>query len=90
MELVPRRRSPSLPPLISYNGANPRPDDRSGRFPGEAPRTSVDELIDRQAEANLWNPDVQLKRRKKASVSPRPDGADDRPPEIVHVDGEGR
>ena len=42
------------------NGANPRPDNRSGWLDGESPRTPVDELIDHQAEANFWNPEVQL------------------------------
>ena len=38
------------------NGANPRPDNRSGWLDGETPRTPVDELIDSQEEANFWNP----------------------------------
>ena len=38
------------------NGANPRPDNRSGWLEGETPRTPVDELIDRQDEANFWDP----------------------------------
>ena len=57
------------------NGANPRPDNRSGWLSGEAPRTPVDELIDRQEEANFWNPVLQLRHMKKRSVPPRPDGA---------------
>jgi biotin synthase len=67
------------------NGSNPRPDNRSGWLEGETPRTPVDELIDSQAEANFWNPAVQLRRRKKDSVPPRPDGAPNAFPEIVQV-----
>jgi biotin synthase len=57
------------------NGSNPRPDNRSGWLEGETPRTPVDEVIDRQDEANLWNPDRQLRRKKKRFVPPRPDEA---------------
>jgi len=53
------------------NGANPRPDNRSGWLEGEAPSTPVDELIDRQAEANLWDPSTQLRVIKK-SRKPQP------------------
>jgi biotin synthase len=60
------------------NGARPRPDNRSGWLDGETPRTPVDELIDRQSEANLWNPERQLRRRRKRHVPPRPDGAQNR------------
>jgi biotin synthase len=67
------------------NGANPRPDNRSGWLEGESPRTPVDELIDSQDEANFWNPAVQLRHRKKSSVPPRPDGAPNAFPEVVHV-----
>jgi biotin synthase len=69
------------------NGANPRPDNRSGWLDGEAPRTPVDELIDRQAEAGFWNPAVQLRKVKKTSVPRRPDGAPNRGMEVVHVEG---
>src|ERR687895_1551153 len=37
------------------NGSNPRPDNRSGWPGGEAPRTPVDDLVDRQDEANFWD-----------------------------------
>jgi biotin synthase len=68
------------------NGSNPRPDNRSGWLSGETPRTPVDELIDSQDEANFWNPAEQLRHRKKSSVPPRPDGAPNTFPELVHVD----
>src|SRR5437867_6264359 len=38
------------------NGADPRPDNRSGWLDGETPRTPVEELISSQAEANFWDP----------------------------------
>ncbi len=69
------------------NGANPRPDNRSGWLDGESPRTPVDELIDRQDEANFWNPEEQLRRVKKSSVPPRPDGAPNAGLEVVQVEG---
>jgi biotin synthase len=60
------------------NGSNPRPDNRSGWLEGESPRTPVDDLIDRQDEANFWNPRRQLRHRRKGSVPRRPDGAPNR------------
>jgi biotin synthase len=57
------------------NGADPRPDNRSGWLEGESPRTPVDDLIDTRAQANFWNPEEQLRRVKKSSVPQRPDGA---------------
>jgi biotin synthase len=69
------------------NGSNPRPDNRSGWLDGEAPRTPVDRLIDRQEEAPLWDPATQLRHRSKSSVPPRPDGAPNAFPEVVQVPG---
>src|SRR6187200_2114413 len=43
------------------NGANPRPDNRSGWLEGETPSTPVDDLIDSQADTNLWDPSTQLR-----------------------------
>ncbi len=68
------------------NGANPRPDNRSGWLEGESPRTPLDELVDSQEEANFWNPAVQLRHRKKSAVPPRPDGAANTFPEVVQVE----
>jgi biotin synthase len=71
------------------NGANPRPDNRSGWLDGQTPRTPVDDLIDRQDEANFWNPDRQLRRVKKRHVPPRPDEqATEELPAIVQVEPE--
>src|SRR5918993_90141 len=52
------------------NGANPRPDNRSGWLEGETPRTPVDELIDSQAEASFWDPSTQLRVIKKTAKPP--------------------
>ena len=71
------------------NGANPRPDNRSGWFDGHAPATPVDRLIDRQDEAPMWDPATQLRHTKNASVPPRPDGAPTAFPEVVQVAGRG-
>ena len=48
------------------NGANPRPDNRSGWLEGDAPETPMEELIASQAEANFWDPSTQLRMRKKS------------------------
>jgi biotin synthase len=70
------------------NGSNPRPDNRSGWLDGEVPRTPVDDLVDSQSEADFWNPERQLRRAKKQSVPPRPDGAPNRGLRVVQVEGE--
>jgi biotin synthase len=60
------------------NGANPRPDNRSGWLGGETPDV-VEELLEAEAagalEVRLWDPSSQLRFRRKPSVPPRPDGA---------------
>jgi biotin synthase len=71
------------------NGANPRPDNRSGWLDGETPVTPVDRLIDRQEEAPMWDPATQLRHRRKSSIPRRPDGAPNAFPEVVHVSGWG-
>ncbi len=48
------------------NGANPRPDNRSGWLAGDAPETPIDELVASQSEANFWDPSTQLRMRKKS------------------------
>jgi biotin synthase len=55
------------------NGANPRPDNRTGWMEGETPEvpdTPMDELIDSQAEAPMWDPSTQLKVIKKKGKVP--------------------
>src|SRR5919206_31428 len=71
------------------NGANPRPDNRSGWLDGESPATPIDRLIDKQAEANFWDPSKQLRHRSKRSVPPRPDGAPNRFPQVIQVPAAG-
>ena len=59
------------------NGANPRPDNRSGWLEGETPPTPIEELIDSQAEANFWDPSTQLrvvKKKRKPPPYPEPAG----------------
>src|SRR2546421_4401654 len=61
------------------NGANPRPDNRSGWLDGQSPpETPIDALVNRRDEANFWDPSKQLRLRKKSAVPPRPDGAPNR------------
>jgi biotin synthase len=69
------------------NGADPRPDNRSGWLSGETPDV-VEDYLDTLEEAEeagikvtVWNPASQLRYAKKATVPPRPDGAPNRWPE---------
>jgi biotin synthase len=66
------------------NGANPRPDNRSGWLAGETPSgadaeaagaavATVETPID--LHVRLWDPSTQLRFAKKTAVPPRPDGA---------------
>ena len=65
------------------NGANPRPDNRTGWLDGETPDV-VDELLAEAParpaglEVRLWDPSTQLRFKAKRSVPPRPDGAPNR------------
>jgi biotin synthase len=64
------------------NGANPRPDNRSGWLDGDTPDL-VEELLEAESgggefEVRLWDPSTQLRFAKKAAVPPRPDGAPNR------------
>jgi biotin synthase len=68
------------------NGANPRPDNRSGWLDGETPDV-VEAFLDTRDEAEaagieirMWDPAQQLRFAKKESVPPRPDGAPNRWP----------
>jgi biotin synthase len=62
------------------NGANPRPDNRSGWLEGETPVTPIDELIDSQGEANFWDPSTQLRviKKKKEDVPAYPERPSER------------
>jgi biotin synthase len=64
------------------NGANPRPDNRSGWLDGETPDVVADHLDNAPAgdgsdafEVRLWDPASQLRFQRKRKVPPRPDGA---------------
>jgi biotin synthase len=68
------------------NGANPRPDNRSGHLEGTTPDV-VGEFLEAETPAGevdlqvrLWDPSTQLRYRRKASVPVRPDGAPNRAP----------
>src|SRR5215216_5932683 len=67
------------------NGANPRPDNRAGWLDGDTPETPIDRLVNTRDEAPFWDPATQLRHKKKSSVPPRPDGAPNAFPEVVHV-----
>jgi biotin synthase len=63
------------------NGANPRPDNRSGWLDGETPDV-VEAFLDTPEQATaagieiqVWDPSTQLRYAKKDAVPPRPDGA---------------
>jgi biotin synthase len=68
------------------NGANPRPDNRSGWLQGETPDVVEELLSDEGAaasaagglEVSLWDPSTQLRFKAKHAVPPRPDGAPNR------------
>ena len=60
------------------NGADPRPDNRSGWLDGETPGTPLDRLVEGAEEVRLWDPSTQLRHRTKRSVPARPDGAPNR------------
>ncbi|MEO6496681.1 MAG: biotin synthase BioB [Solirubrobacteraceae bacterium] len=64
----------------SDNGANPRPDNRTGWLEGETPAATavvaepeVETPID--LHVRLWDPSTQLRFAKKTVVPPRPDGS---------------
>jgi biotin synthase len=52
------------------NGANPRPDNRSGWLEGDLPKTPLEELVDSQAEADFWDPSTQLRLHRKKGKPP--------------------
>jgi biotin synthase len=69
------------------NGANPRPDNRSGWLEGETPDLIGAAMSAPPAasapeapafEVRLWDPSSQLRFAPKRSVPPRPDGAPNR------------
>jgi biotin synthase len=71
----------------SDNGANPRPDNRSGWLDGETPDVveayldTPEQAVAAGIEVKLWDPAEQLRFAKKTTVPPRPDGAPNRWPD---------
>jgi biotin synthetase len=68
------------------NGANPRPDNRSGWLEGDTPVAVAEPLAEDvetpiDLHVRLWDPSAQLRFAKKTAVSPRPDGAENHWPE---------
>ena len=61
------------------NGANPRPDNRSGWLDGETPDLVAVALAEPEPmpslDVRLWDPASQLRFSPKRRVPPRPDGA---------------
>ena len=63
------------------NGANPRPDNRSGWLEGETPdvvEMHLDDVAPAALEVRLWDPSTQLRFESKRAIPPRPDGARNR------------
>ena len=63
------------------NGANPRPDNRSGWLEGETPdvvEATLDGAQTGELTVRLWDPSSQLRFQRKRSIPPRPDGAPNR------------
>ena len=84
------------------NGANPRPDNRSGWLSGETPDVVEDMLSQIPApdeipapdarvdlDVHLWDPSTQLRFKAKRSVPPRPDGAPNTSPAGTADPGSG-
>jgi biotin synthase len=58
------------------NGANPRPDNRSGWLEGAAPEPEQDEApTPMELHIRMWNPSTQLRFKRKTSAPVRPDGS---------------
>ena len=58
------------------NGANPRPDNRSGWLEGDLPEGGRDDLpTPMELHISMWDPASQLRFKPKTSVPARPDGS---------------
>jgi biotin synthase len=58
------------------NGANPRPDNRSGWLSGETPdvvNAHIQEVAAPDLNIRLWDPSTQLRFKAKRTLPPRPD-----------------
>jgi biotin synthase len=70
------------------NGANPRPDNRSGWLEGETPDVISETLASSPRvtlDVRLWDPSIQLRFAAKRHVPRRPDGAPNRRPVVAAV-----
>ena len=54
------------------NGANPRPDNRSGWLEGETPDVVTEALERPELTVRLWDPSTQLRFKRKRKVATRP------------------
>ena len=74
------------------NGADPRPDNRSGWLAGETPDVIAEALADTPPvlDLHLWDPASQLRFAAKRSVPPRPDGAPNTGQNRTTREGEAR
>ena len=59
------------------NGANPRPDNRSGWLAGDLPEREPEheQPTPMELHIRMWDPASQLRFKRKTSVPARPDGA---------------
>jgi biotin synthase len=73
------------------NGANPRPDNRSGWLEGQTPDVigaALEQPATPVLEVRLWDPSTQLRFAAKRAVPPRPDGAPNtRPGHLTNAGG---
>ena len=68
------------------NGANPRPDNRSGWLEGQTPAPAAGDDLGAEfagLEVRMWDPSEQLRFSRKRHVPPRPDGASNSTPSAV-------
>jgi biotin synthase len=56
------------------NGANPRPDNRSGWLDGDLPTPEPEPPTPMELHIRMWDPASQLRFKRKTSVPIRPDG----------------
>jgi biotin synthase len=64
------------------NGANPRPDNRSGRLDGTTPDREGPVPRFQGLDVRLWDPSTQLRFARKRHVPRRPDGAPNTTPAL--------
>jgi biotin synthase len=68
------------------NGAQPRPDNRSGHLAGTTPAPAAGAAVQEEfagLDVRLWDPSTQLRFQRKRAVPPRPDRAPNTSPTAV-------